>query len=255
MISPIKHSILLLVLLSSSLYAKVDSSLVREYMEISGANITIESMAQQVTTGITQTSRMYGERVDQKKIDFLKTVFNADTGIQIVENYLIKHFDTENIEKILAYYKSPLGSKVTQAALDATRPTAQADMYRFLAHLQSNPPSQKRTTLIKNMIHELRMVENMENVYASLIAYLNIQTQENKKLTNAQISELEKAMHHAFSQQMFLSVLYMYKDISHETLEKVITFYQTPAGEEELRLFTNAMSEMLKEGFLQALNR
>ncbi len=255
MIKKIGLSLLTLTVLSTGLFAKADKALVSEYMDISGSKITIESMGEQITTGLAQTSMMYGEKVDEKKVAFLKTVFDADNGVEIVESYLVKNFDNSELKNIIAYYKSPLGKKVTQTALDAINPSAQADMYRFLADLQSNPPSKRRTAVIKTLIEKLQMVESMENVFAGLIAYLNTEASMDKKLSSEKIAQLESMMHQAFSQQMFVSALFIYRDISNQELEKVIKFYETPSGKNEIWIVTDAMSEMLKLGFFQAMKK
>jgi len=106
-------SLLAVSLLSTGLFAKADKGLVEEYMNLSGTKITIESMGEQISTNMQQSSQMFGKSVDQKKIKFLKEAFNGDEGIDIVESYLEEHFDNTMLKSIITYYKSPLGKKIT----------------------------------------------------------------------------------------------------------------------------------------------
>lgn len=255
MIKKFSLTLLSVSLLSSVLCAQVDKAKIDTYMDVSGTNIMIGSMSDQITAGISQTSMMYGESVDKEKVYFLQKLFDADNGEEIVTHYLSTHFSNKNLSKIIGYYNSPIGKKVTQAGIDAFSPSAQADMYHFMADLQTNSPAPERIAVIKLFIQELHMVENMENIYSSLIAYMNMQASNDKKLPDSKIAEIETMMHQAFEKQMFLSAMFIYRDISNEELKKVIQFYQTPAGEAERIIVTDAMSEMLKEGFLKALQQ
>jgi len=253
MIKKISLALLATTLLSTGLFAKADRGLVADYMQVSGTKIAIESMGEQVAASIQQTSMMYGTATDKRKIAFLQTVFNGDDGVESVENYLVEHFNNSEIKKLNQYYNSALGQKVTQAAIDASEPSAQADLYRFMASLQSNPPSRERTAIIKSLVSELHMVESVENIFDSVLTYLSTLKGDNR-ISSSQISQLHTMLHQAFEQQMFLTSLYAYRNISDSELEQVINFYNTDAGEKELKIVTKALAEMLSNGFKKAMS-
>lgn len=248
-------SLLAVSLLSSGLFAKADKALVDQYMDVSGAKITIESMAEQISAGIQQSSQMYGKSVDPKEIQFIKKAFNGDESIDIVESYLQKHFHDRALKSIIAYYQSPLGEKVTQAGIDATSPTAQADMLHFMADLSSNPPSAKRVAIIKSFIAELDLSAMAEDMLAEMMHFLNEEFKMSEKISDTQMNQLTSMMDGAIQQQVFISSLYTYRDIEESELQKVIDFYKTEAGKEELQVVQKAMSEMLKSGFKRALKQ
>ncbi len=255
MIKKLGLSLLTVSLLTTGLFAKADKSLVDEYMNISGAKITIESMGEQITAGIQQSSMMYGERVDEDKMKFLQEAFNGDEGVEIVEAYLVENFDNKNIKNIISYYKSPLGQKVTQAGIDAMNPDVQAQMLRFMADLSTNPPSPERVSTIKTFVAELGLVESVEDMFVEMLLFLNEEATQNKKLSAEQMEQFMGMMGQAFEQQMFISSLYIYKDIENSELETVISFYKSDAGADELKIVREAMSQMLKAGFSRALNK
>lgn len=255
MIKKLGLSLLTVSLLTTSLFAKADKSLVDEYMNISGAKITIESMGEQITGSMQQSSMMYGESVDAKKIQFLQEAFNGDEGIDIVTAYLVENFDNKNIKEIISYYQSPLGKKVTQAGIDAMNPDIQAQMLHFMADLSTNPPSPERVSTIKTFVAELGLVESVEDMFVEMLLFLNEEATQNKKLSAEQMEQFMGMMGQAFEQQMFISSLYIYKDIENSELNSVISFYKSDAGEDELKVVRAAMSKMLKAGFARALNK
>ena len=248
-------SLLAVSLLSTGLFAKADKVLVEEYMNLSGAKITIESMGEQISTNMQQTGQMYGKSVDQKKMRFIKEAFNGEEGIDIVESYLKEHFDNTTLKSIIAYYKSPLGKKVTQASLDVMSPTAQADMLRFMADLSTNPPSAKRVATIKSFIAQLDLSATAEDVLVEMMHFLNEQFPAQNKISNAQMDQLLAMAKGAINQQLFISSLYTYRDMENSELQKVIEFYQTDEGKEELTVVREALEEMLKSGFKRALSQ
>ncbi len=254
MIKKIGLSLLTVSLLSSGLFAKADKTLVDKYMDVSGANITIESISSQITSGIQQSSMMYGETVDEKEIQFLEKAFDGDKGIEVVEAYLVEHFDNDSVKKLITYYQTPTGKKITQASIDAMQPEAQSEMLRFMADISSNPPSPERVKTIKAFIAQLDLVQTVEDMFTEILLFINEEVSADKKFTPLKIDEMKEMMDQAFQQQMFISSLYMYKDISNEELNKAIAFYKTAAGQDELQIVRDAMSKMLKSGFSRALN-
>jgi len=224
-------------------------------MHISGAKITIESMGEQITASIQQSSMLYGESVDAKKIAFLQEAFNGDEGIDIVTAYLTENFDNKNIKELITYYQSPLGKKVTQAGIDAMNPNVQADMLRFMADLSTNPPSGERTAAIKTFVAQLELVASVEDMFVEMLLFLNEEATKNKKLSTEQMEQFMGMMGNAFEQQMFISSLYVYRDIENSELNSVIKFYKSDTGRDELKIVREAMTQMLKSGFSRALRK
>jgi len=255
MIKKLGLSLLTFSVLTTGLFAKADESLVAQYMDISGAKITIESIGEQITASMQQSSMMYGESVDEKKMQFLQEAFNGDEGLDIVSAYLSENFDNKNIKEIIAYYQTPLGKKVTQASIDAMNPDVQAQMLHFMADLPSNPPSAERTSTIKIFVSELGLVESLEDMYVEMLLFLNEEASQNKKLSTQDMEQFMAMMGQAFEQQMFISSLYIYRDIDNKELKNVISFYNTVAGENELKIVRAAMVKMLKSGFSRAMSK
>ena len=255
MLSKILFTSLLTTLLSSTLFAKSDTSLVEEYMHVSGATIMIESMGEQVTSSMQQSKLMYGEEVDQSQLTFVKRAFNPYDDTALVARYLQEHFDNGQLKQIIAYYKTEIGKKVTQAGIDALSPNAQSELLAFMSTLQATPPTQKRIQTIKSVIDELQLTKTTEDLLGELMVYFNAKSATPNKLSAQNIMQFKLMMRQTLKQQLFVSTLFTYRDISNQELQKVINFYHTPAGKSEMKIFSDALLLMLKSGFTKALAR
>ncbi len=253
MLKKLSISIILATTLSSSLFAKADRALVEQYMNISGANESIQNLSSTTENMIKQKSLLSGKKVDKKSIAFLKEVFDGDRNIELVESYLMEHFDNQALKKIINFHKSDLGKRIDQASIDAMSSDATAQMLRFMANLQSNPPSQDRINMINRLIDELHMDENFSNMFDGLMNYLNKQAPKGRALKSSELSKIKAITMAEYRQQLFISSLYVYRDFSNDELNRVINFYKTDAGQKEIKVLQNAIVEMLKDGFSKAL--
>jgi len=245
-------SIMVISSLSTSLFAKADRALVREYMELSGTTETIESINDQVTLGITQTSAIYGKKPDVKKIKTLQKIFDPYKSVSSVENYMVKSFDNQNIKKIIKFYKSPVGSSLTQASIDALNPNTASAMIHYVADLRDNPPSKQRVKVINEFITALDMDAVVKDLFFEMFDYLNSQVEKSKRMPREKINQFMSMLNNSFEKQMFLSSLYVYKDISDKDLKKAISYYKSQSGKVEKSVAKDSMRKMLKDGFKRA---
>jgi hypothetical protein len=248
-------SILLLSSITSSLFAKADSDLVDRYMQLSGSAQTIASISEQITTGIVQTSAIYGNNVDKNKIEKIEKIFAPQESIETVRSYLIENFNDKELLTIISFYKSNIGKDIVEASLNSLSSDATAQMLHFMADLRDNPPSKKRIKVIKRFIDVLDMNKIVNDIYVQMFKYLNSQANKNKKLPKKKVEEFLSMMNQAFEKQMFISTLYIYKDISTSDLYKSMKYYKSKAGETEKNVVRKSMIKMLKEGFKRAESR
>ncbi len=253
MVKKLTLSLLATALLSSSLFAKADKALVDTYMEVSGATKTLESLSSQITGSMAQTSMMYGEKVDAKKVAFLEKVFSHDENIQQVRAYLTEHFNNSQLQKIIAFDKSQIGSEFVDAGVDAMQADLQAQMLRFMASLQENPPSQERINTIKKLNSTLQSDETMKVIFSELMNFFMQEEDTKGKVSQEQLSQMMAMMDQALEQQMFISSLFVYRNLSDKELQKVMDFYQSDAGKSEISVLRDALAKMLKDGFKRAM--
>jgi hypothetical protein len=245
-------SVVVISTLATSLFAKADRTLVREYMQISGTTQTIESISDQVTAGIAQTSAVYGKKPDVKKIKQLQKIFDPDSSVESVENYMVKNFDNQSIKKIIKFYKTPTGRSLTDASIDALSPEKASLMIHYIADLRENPPTKQRAKIINEFIDALDMDVVVKDLFFEMFDYLNSQVDKSKRMSRAKINQFMGMLSNSFEKQMFLSSLYIYKDISSDELKKAIDYYKSATGKVEKSVAKESMRKMLKDGFTRA---
>jgi len=246
-------SLSIVTIFATSSFAKADKSLVEEYMEVSGATQTIESLSTQVVNGIEQTSAIYGKKPDLKRIKILQKLFAPDESVSSVEDSLIKQFDNKTLKKIISFYHSRVGQELIDANLEALDPSTQSKMLRFLADLRENPPSKTRAKIVNNYIDALESSKLLEDLFFEMFDYLNQKAPKSKKIPHKKREQFMKMLGSSFEQQMFISTMFLYRDISDEDIKKATQYLNSQAGKKEKKIVREAIRKMIKDGLKRAL--
>jgi hypothetical protein len=247
--------VLIVSLLTSSLLAKVDSSLVKEYMEVSGANISLESMSQKIKTGITQRDRVFGKESDKKLLKLFDEAFEPNESVEIVQNYLQNHLNAVVAKKAIEFYNSPVGRKLVEASNSLSNESVQAKSLHFFADLQNNPPSKERVRVINELIRTTKLDIVVKDVFGETIYFLNRIAPTNNRVDEERLGEFISIMSSKMDEQIFLSTLFTYRDLNNKELKEVIKFYKTKAGELERDIVIDATKRMVRKGFIRAFKR
>jgi len=246
-------SIAVISILSVNAFAKADMSLVRDYMDISGTTQTIENMSSNITNTLYQTSAIYGKKPDQKKIQRLQKIFDPQKSINIVEKEISDELKNSDLKKMIAFYRSDAGKELVDATLDSLSPNAQSELLRFLADLRENPPTKLRVKAINSLIEALDMQEMIEYMYNEIFSYLNKNAPKERRLSKKKRDELMDMMSNSLQKQLFLSSLYVYRDINNDDLNKITEYLKSKTGTKEKKVIQKAVVKMITSGFKRAL--
>ncbi len=247
-------SFLMISLIISGLFAKASELLVDKYMDLSGAQTTIESMGSQLINNIKQRDVMYGKKTDPKNIELFEEVFDSDKGVQKFKKYLSNEFDNDTLKQIIAYYKTPIAKKIVQANIDSLDPDAQAKLLRFMANLSNNPPSNQRVEIIKKVIQKLKLSQNAIDIFKLTMDFFNKQN-PNNSLAQDKINQILPLVKQGLEQRLFITYLYVYKDIENKELESMLLFYDTESGQKEIQVVQNGLKQIIQDGFNRAFKK
>ena len=92
----------------------------------------------------------------------------------------------------------------------------------------------------------------VKDLFFEMFDYLNSQVDKSKRMSKAKINQFMGMLSSSFEKQMFLSSLYIYKDISSDELKKAISYYKSATGKVEKSVAKESMRKMLKDGFTRA---
>ena len=240
-------------LLSINAFAKADINLVEEYMQISGTTQTIEKMSSNITNSLYQTSAIYGQKPDSKEINKLQKIFDPQKSFEIVEKSLAHDLKNSDLKKIIAFYKSDIGRELVDANLESLSPNSQSDLLRYFANLRENPPTKLRVQAINSLIEALDMQEMIEYMYSEIFNYLNSQAPKDRRLSKKKRDQLMDIMSNSLQKQLFLSSMFVYRNIDNQDIKKIAQYLKTPTGKKEKNAIQKAIIKMITSGFKRAL--
>jgi len=242
-------------------FAKTHESLVNDYTEISGLNEILSTLPGQIEAVSAQRLLTSENPVLEKKVaSIFKSNFNITLVQQNLKSYLLQNTDKKLLTDLIEWMKTPLTSKIKAEELSSSKPESQADLLRYLADLQSNPPSQERIATIQ----EVEKVTNLtdfstriivEMMRGFIVAFNLVMPEEKKQTMNEiedQINKTRPILQESMRRQMILTCFYSYRNISNEELAEYIKFYRTNTGQEEIKIIGNALSYVLKQWFVDS---
>ncbi len=235
---------------SSSFHQKRE--LIQIIVEISGFLNTLNSLPEQIKAQITQRQMTAKDpEIIQFVAETLVASFDPERSYKIVVDHMTQKLNRNTIESLLSWYESPLGKKIATEEQRFNAPGEQANLLRYIADLKTSPPPRERVLLIQEFeasakITELIMQMTVSITRGMLHSLMKLappdETQPNPEEIEDMIQRQIFLMEDVFREQMLLSSLYVYRNISDEDMAEYITFVESPAS----RQFSVLSAEVLE---------
>ncbi len=248
-----KFFLLALVVLSTTAFAKEVSKdmLVDELMVKSGITTQFASLDQIIDSTVNQSFALNDKLSDAEKNkikDILVNNFNSKMLLQNVQSKLSKDLSVEEVDGLLANYKSPLFSKFTEAERALSTPEGAQDFAVYAARIGANPPSAERLKLAKRLDRATKSSESMsfmtKNMFRTMLTAFN---QIDNKLSKKEIEETAKGfegvMNETFEQQMALAYIFVYKNFSDKDFLEYIEAHEKNTSIQKLISSVNKSTE------------
>ena len=245
---------LALLVFSTFAAASTHEKLVSKYIELSGIEEILYSFPEQLEQTANQKSlTSTNPERDQKVVEILKSAFDSSKAENELYLYLLDHTNPQHLSDMIDWLESPLGRKIKMYEVESSLPQEQANMLRYIADLQADPPSQERIILLNTLEEVSQTSELVATITIDMIKgmiwaigktlpeeeQLNIQEAEEK------IVEMKPVIKSSLRQQMVIASFYTYRDITNEELEKYIALYQSDAGKAEIEIVGAAISKVM----------
>ena len=173
---------------------------------------------------------------------------------QIVVDYLDEHYESERFIGLLQLLKNPLVKKMTQLEVEANMPEAQQEMMQMANIIMGQVPPQ-RLDMIRKLDEATRSTQ--ASVDIQMIMAKTMMTNMNKIVPQAQrMSEVQLAqsleqmrMASIFPTRQYVELLmvYAYRSVSDEELEKYLELYESELGYWSTGLMLNAWMRVSEE--------
>lgn len=228
-------------------------------MVLSGLNKQMSELPNMVINGMEESSTQESEMPDVIYNDFKKAIeksFLPADILKIISQEIKQNFSEAEARKILEWYESDIGRKITKAEEAASTPAALEEMRRQAAFLISDQERLALAEKIENVTHGtdmvMRMNENTSMAVFSAFASTKEQgRQEDMKAFKAQLSEKMQESKPQIREMIIVSNIYSLKDIDIAGIEKYIKFMEIPAAQK----FNKAVMKGMEKAFAQSTEK
>jgi len=101
------------LLLTSSAFAATKTEKITELLKLENTQATVDAVMNQALIPLTCILILSPEEEEKLKEDFIYTA-NFDSFNQLLYPFFEENFTEEELDDMLAFYRSPIGQKVTQ---------------------------------------------------------------------------------------------------------------------------------------------
>jgi len=256
----ILFQLLLLSTVSFQLFAATDDKIPEQmlvhYLQLSGINEMIDAIPTQIEASAKQQLLTATDAESKSNEDNLQTfisAWNADEIKQSIKDHMQAHSNKEEIAALIAWQEQPLTRKIGAEELVSSSPEFQSEFLRYMADIESNPPSSETRQAIQRFVAATQMADMMIDMSVQVIKAMMIaearssstDTAEVEAEIDQQISTTVEAMRSSAEQQAVLMSYYIYRNISNEELATYSAFYETELGARELALVAESLTEAM----------
>jgi len=244
--------------------SKNHNALVKEYIELAGLQDVFKNFPEQIKAQARQQQLTSKHPKQDKRItEIILQTFDDRKALDMAAAFYLKNSDEAFLQSVIRQYRTPLFEKVLAEERKSSGPGAEAEMLRFLADLQSNPPSEFRIAIIQKFEGTLGLTDMATEIAMAVIHGMtlsfNLADSDEDSVPEEELLEklnnLRPMLQQSLRQQIILSCYYTYRNISNEELAAYADFYNTELGQKERALTSTAISYVLGNIFAEVGER
>ncbi|MCP4265772.1 MAG: hypothetical protein GY777_09380 [Candidatus Brocadiaceae bacterium] len=249
---------------TSYVFAGLHEKLINKYIEISGLDQMLSTFPDQIDAIFSQNTLTSDQSETEKKVAvIMKESFDIVLVKKNLNSFLLQNTNINFFKNLINWLETPLAQKIKEEELSSSGPGSQAKLLRYIADLQTNPPSQDRITIIQEVerttkLSELSTYIAMETIRGMLGSF-NLTLPEGKRKSMGEIEEeiqaIKPSIQNSLQQQMILTSFYSYRNISNEELIEYIEFYKSNTGKAEILVVGKAIANVIKEWFVDVTEK
>ncbi len=249
---------------TSHVFAGVHEKLISKYIELSGIDQMLLTFPDQIDAMFSQKILTSEQPESEKRVaKIMKESFDFVLVKENLNIFLLQNTDINLLENLIQWLETPLAQKIKEEELSSSGPGSQADLLRYIADLQTNPPSQDRIAIIQEIEKTTKLSELSTNITIEMLRGMfksfNLTLPEDKRKSMGKIEEeinkFKPVIQNSLRQQMILSSFYSYRNISNVELIKYIEFYKSNTGKTEINVVGNAIANVLKQWFVDVTEK
>ncbi len=246
------------LILCGGSYATTVDQMVTQYIDRSGLREMVANMPAQIRQmGKQRQAASKNPAQEQKITDIMLDIYDESAVLDTIHQYLLRHTDRDYLGKMLSWYDTALAKKVKAEEVLSSSPEGLRGMQPYILQIQRTPPPRTRIDLIQQLETVTRLSDLMTSISVDTIRVMvesdNLMRPEAEREPDEKIDQvivnLRPVLKENLRRQVILMSFYTYRNISDDELKEYIRFYQTPLGQQEVEITSNAIRHFLAEWF------
>ncbi len=212
---------------------------VDEILELSGARAQLAGLASQLGAGYLLPRRHQLDARDGARVArIIEQHFAPEQFFVAIRDELSRRVEREQLDAMAAWFRSPLGRRVSELESAASKPEAAPAAVAFAARLKSSPASPARLELVQRLdwvtgvstdTAELALVIARSGARASATAAV-ADRRIRIGLVERRVEEMRGEMGTMMSSMALAHMLYVYSPLTDAELKTYVDFLASPAG-------------------------
>ncbi|HEY9147448.1 MAG TPA: DUF2059 domain-containing protein [Gammaproteobacteria bacterium] len=234
----VQTATLLFTLLTCSIAAaELSDDSLDALMQLSGINQQVTEIPGGVVAGMQQ-SMQQGAPISQEQLDKIEQAilksFQPAAISNTIADELKDALSEAEAQQLLKWFRSDLGKKITAAEEEASSAAAYQEKFAQAESLLSDEQRVQLARRIDRLVNLTDMTLEFQKgtaiaVFNSLSRAMNPGQPVNSEAFEAKLAENEAAMQQQIEQMVTLSILYNYRNISMDEMNKYMAFLEQPA--------------------------
>lgn len=176
------------------------------------------------------------------------SIFDSSVLKKNVRSVILEHYDEKKMGQMIGFLKYPQVVLMSQSEESSKSPEAAQEMRNFVAGFQVSPPTEQRKRLIEKIDRVKRsssfVVDMQAELFKAITWGMRGLSPEDKKITEDQLKGVVLDMKAQFGahmeQQVWMGMLFAYKDVADSELEKYISLHETIEGRQTTEFIQSA---------------
>lgn len=218
---------------------------VRNYLELSGANLALSSIPQQIAM-MGQQANLTNNNPEKNReaTETILAAWDEHEVNQAVFSHVKNNISSADMNDLLAWLNTDFSQQMKAAEGQSADPSFQVDFMRYMAEIQTNPPSEARISQVNEFVDIAKSVDfTVELVVDIVKGIAKSEGSKSPEQVEAMIGQMKNIMKPQLDQQMKMVSYYVYRDVSEQDLAKYMDFYKKELGQKELSLMYSAIGE------------
>lgn len=245
-------------LLSSLSYAGISDRSASKLLDLSGLTKQVEQFPAVMKAGLQQAHQQGGSIPDAEfavMVNSIDESFDPGQMIKSIKLPLKKELSKKEAKKLIAWYESDLGKKITQAEEQASTPKGYQEMMASAQSLLANKERVAQAKKIDELVGATDMTMEVQKntsvaIYSAMLTAANPGKPLDLEPIKAQIDSQMAQARASVEQMVIVSFVYSYRNIAIKDLKKYEEFLARPTTKKFNNTVIEAMMKSLESSIV-----